>query len=183
MNASGHAEPDSGVEHSADHLVVVISGAGPRAAITAVGQGNSEATSRISRLGAYEADFDAAYAGEQVMVVDPDGGDVQERREVGDVPGPLVGEFVSELASGGVRMKIQDQQGQSDGQDAVGEGLDAVTLAYHASRVAHHWSLGQDGDGRPQRDERRAAQGAASRLRPGHDQERYAPKSALQSRR
>lgn len=81
------------------------------------------------------ADRDATDPGEQVVVVDPDGADVEDGGQVGEIGRPL-----RETARGrtgpGRRsvLQVEDQEGEGDGEDAVAEGLNTGALGQALGR-------------------------------------------------
>jgi hypothetical protein len=82
-------EPDPGVEHGGGDLVAVFpgfhGGGDDRGQPWEQRRHQQEQQVRADQSG-----IDSADAGEQVVVVDPDCGDVEERGEVGEVAGPLL---------------------------------------------------------------------------------------------
>lgn len=76
-------------------------------------------------VGADQADIDASYTGEEVMVVHPDGADVEERSQQRQVGLPLGCQGVQEgPPATGRGLEIEDQQGERDGEHPVAERLD-----------------------------------------------------------
>ena len=62
----------------------------------------------------------------EVAVGDPDPADEGEADEVAQVPGPVMFESLQQCFVAGRHVQFQDEQGDGDREDAVGEGLQTV---------------------------------------------------------
>ena len=83
---------------------------------------------------------------EHLVVVEPQNPDDGEADYEAYVAGSLLSEAVGERSALGVDVHLEDEQGNSDGEDAVTEGLDSagVNLASHPLTLYLGWALAKE---------------------------------------
>jgi hypothetical protein len=126
--AHGHGRADHGVEQEGADLVAPGALRPHRESQFRRREREDRGRQQQPQVAPQEAAVDAGDPGEQGVVIDPHHADVHERRHVGQVGGPLVQQVGPDMAGAAGRVQVEHQERDGDGQDAVAERLDPVTL-------------------------------------------------------